>query len=350
MQIDMITSKEKEIICLGIESTAHTFGVGIASSSGKIVANINSTYKPPAQGGIHPREAAQHHCDVAPNVLKKALQKIERGPESLDAIAFSFGPGLGPVLRVGATVARTLAVWLNKPLVPAHHAIAHIEIASLTTGANDPLVILVSGGHTSIVAYADERWRVFGETEDITLGSFLEKFGREAKLPVFRSIFRAPIIERLAKLGKSYLDLPYVVKGNDVSYSGLLTAAIKRLKAGDKLEDLCYSIQETSFAMLTEASERALAYTEKKEILLTGGVAANERLQEMIKYIAKEHDAKFFVVPKEYSGDCGAQIAWTGVLGYYEKSIIEVKDSLVQPKCRLDHIRIPWRASRRNNI
>ncbi|UCH02827.1 MAG: UGMP family protein, partial [Candidatus Bathyarchaeota archaeon] len=150
----MNASNEKELICLGIESTAHTFGVGIASSFGKIVANINSTYKPPSQGGIHPREAAQHHCDVAPNVLKKALQKSIKGTESLDAIAFSFGPGLGPVLRVGATVARTLAVWLNKPLVPVHHAIAHIELASLTTGANDPLVILVSGGHTSIVAYA----------------------------------------------------------------------------------------------------------------------------------------------------------------------------------------------------
>ena len=96
----MIASNEKELICLGIESTAHTFGVGIASSSGKIVANINATYKPPSQGGIHPREAAQHHCDVAPNVLKKALQKSTKGTESLDAIAFSFGPASKSSLRI----------------------------------------------------------------------------------------------------------------------------------------------------------------------------------------------------------------------------------------------------------
>jgi len=346
MQAYMASDKETPLMCLGIESTAHTFGVGVASSSGKIIANINSTYKPLPERGIHPREAAQHHCEAAPRILQQAIQEAKIGIEEIDIIAFSAGPGLGPALRTGATVARALATWLDKPLIPIHHAIGHIEIASLTTGARDPLVILVSGGHTTITAYGDGRWRVFGETEDITLGSLLEKFAREAKIQSPAGIFLAPTIERLAKQGKKYLGLPYVVKGNDVSYSGLLTAALRKLKEGERLEDICYSVQEVSFAMLTEAAERALAHTEKEEILLTGGVAANERLQEMIRCIADEHGAQFFVVPKAYSGDCGAQIAWTGVLAYQNGIRVDVEKSLVKPRWRLDQVRIPWRRDR----
>jgi len=123
----------------------------------------------------------------------------------------------------------------------------------------------------------------------------------------------------------------------------LLTAALRKLKEGNKIEDVCPSLQEVSFAMLTEAAERALAHTEKKEILLTGGVAANERLQQMIRSISLEHGAKFFVVSKEYSGDCGAQIAWTGVLAYQSSVQVDIEKSFVKPKWRLDQVRIPWR-------
>ena len=327
------------MICLGIESTAHTFGIGLVSSSGKIIVDINDTYQPPPGKGIHPREAAQHHCEAAPKVLKQALQKSKIDLEKIDAIAFSVGPGLGPSLRTGATVARALAVWFEKPLIPVHHAIGHIELASLTTGAKDPLVILVSGGHTSILAFGDGYWRVFGETQDITLGNLLDMLAREAN-------FSSPggsVIESLAHKGERYLDLPYVVKGNDVSYSGLLTAAIKMYKSGCRLEDICYSVQEVSFAMLSEAAERALAHTEKKAVLLTGGVAANKRLQQMLNIISKEHNADLFIVPKIYSGDCSAQIAWTGILACQNGIKVNVDESFIKSKLRLDKVFIPWR-------
>lgn len=327
------------MICLGVESTAHTFGIGLASLSGEILADVNATYKPSPGKGIHPREAAQHHCEQASRVLRESLRESGVRTDQIDAVAFSAGPGLGPALRTGATVARALAVWLGKPLVPVHHAIGHIEIACLATGAEDPLVVLVSGGHTTIVAYAAKRWRVFGETEDITLGNLLDVFAREAGLPSPGG----PIVEDLAKRGKAFISLPYVVKGNDVSYSGLLTATVKRLKEGDSVEDLCYSVQEVAFAMLAEASERALAHTEKREVLLTGGVAANERLRQMIRSMTDEHDARFFAVPRKYSGDCGAQIAWTGVLAHRCGVHIDVERSFVKPKWRLDQVSIPWR-------
>ncbi len=331
--------KKGEKVCLGVESTAHTFGIALATSGGRILSDVNAVYRPPPGKGIHPREAAQHHSEQAASVLEECFRTANIRIDQVDAIAFSMGPGLGPVLRTGATVARALAVWLNRPLIPIHHAIGHIEIASLTTTAKDPLVILVSGGHTVITAFAAGRWRVFGETEDITLGNLLDMFARAAGL-------RSPggsAVEELAKRGRRFIDLPYVVKGNDTSYSGLLTAAENKLREGESIEDLCYSLQEVAFAMLAEASERALAHTEKSEVLMAGGVAANERLQEMVHIISEEHEAKFLVVPKRYSGDCGAQIAWTGLLAHEHGVVTDVDRSFVRPRWRLDRVNIPWR-------
>lgn len=94
--------------------------------------------------------------------------------------------------------------------------------------------------------------------------------------------------------------------------------------------------------MLTEVTERALAHTEKKEVLLTGGVAANKRLQSMIKAIAEEHYAKFCVVPKEFALDNGAMIAWTGVLAYTHGTVTPIERSFVKLRWRLDEVEIPW--------
>ena len=325
------------VIVLGIESTAHTFGCGIVDSEGRILANVNDTYVP-AKGGIHPRESAQHHSDVASSVIRRALSTANLSIGDVDAIAVALGPGLGPCLRVGATVARALAVAYNKPLVPVNHAVAHIEIAKLTTGFKDPLIVFVSGGNTIIAAYSDGRYRVFGETLDIALGNMLDTFAREAGLPHPGG----PRVEELARKGNKLLKLPYIVKGQDVSYSGLLTAAIKLLSEGHRLEDLCYTIQEYAFAMLAEVAERALAYTEKKELILTGGVACNLELQRKLKIVAEEHGAKFGVVPKSLAGDNGAMIAWTGALAYTHGVTIDVEASRVRPRWRLDEVDIPW--------
>lgn len=329
-----------EKICLGIESTAHTFGVSLVDSRGRILSDEKKTYAPPPGRGIHPRESAQHHSQVSPTVVRDALRKAGRNFDELNAVAFSQGPGLGPCLRTGATVARALAAYLEVPLVPVHHAVGHIELAALKTGASDPLTVLVSGGHTTITSFAEGRWRVFGETEDITLGNLLDIFGREAHLPSPSG----PAVEAKALEGKKLVDLPLVVKGNNISYSGLLTAAVRRLKRKEnRLEDLCYSLQETAFTALAEAAERVLVFLEKKELLLTGGVAANRRLQSMLELVAGEHKAKFYVVPREYSGDCGAQIAWTGLLAYLHRVKISVEQSFVKPRWRLDSVPIPWR-------
>jgi len=327
--------------CLGIESTAHTFGASVVTEEGKILTDVRDVYASKPGTGIHPREAADHHSEIAAKVVSGALFEAGVTGGQLDGVAVALGPGLGPCLRVGATVARAIASCFQKPLIPVNHAIGHIEIGTLTTGAVDPLVVLVSGGHTAILAFSGGKWRIFGETEDITLGNLYDMFAREINLPSPAG----PQIEKLATKSSNFVPLPYVVKGNDVSYSGLLTASLAKLRSGASLADVCYSMQEVSCSMLTEAVERSLAYTRKKEVLLTGGVAANKALQKKLAEMVVLHDAVPRVVPHPYTGDCGAQIAWAGMLALRAGETSEIADTRVRPRWRLEDVRIPWRTT-----
>ena len=213
---------------------------------------------------------------------------------------------------------------------------AHLEIGRLTAKADDPVYMYLSGGNTQIIAFAEGRYRIFGETEDIPVGNCFDVFARDAGL----QMPGGPEIERLAKGGK-YVELPYVVKGMDLSFTGILTEARKLHKNGVKTENLAYSIQEVCFSMLTEVTERALAHTNKNEVLLVGGVAANRRLQEMVKKMCEERGAKMLVVPDELAGDQGAMIAWVGMLS--EKSGYKQKiPERINPVWRIDQVEVTW--------
>jgi N6-L-threonylcarbamoyladenine synthase/protein kinase Bud32 len=333
--------KDKQY-CLGIESTADDFSIGIVSLKGEILANVIDAHID-EKGGIHPREAARHHAEVAGKVMEEAFSKAGIKPRDIAVIAFSQGPGLGPCLRTGATAARALSSYLGVPLVGVNHCVAHIEIGKLTTDVKDPVTLYVSGGNTIVAAFEAGHYRVFGETLDIAVGNCLDVFAREAGLRQRPGKPFGALIEELAIHGKNLIQLPYVVKGMDLSFSGLLTAAVQLLRSEKyALEDLCFSLQETVFSMLTEITERALAHTEKKEVLLTGGVAANRRLQEMLKIIAGEHNACFRVVPKEYALDNGAMIAWTGILQFKHGIITSIENSCVKLKWRLEEVEVPW--------
>ena len=326
------------MICLGIESTAHTFGASLVDNNDRILTNVNSTYRPPVGVGIHPRKASEHHATVADDVVRTALSTTDGSVIDPDVIAYAAGPGLGPCLRVGATVGRAISSFLGKPLVPVHHGVAHLDIAMSIAKARDPLAVLVSGGHTSILVHVGKRWRVYGETQDITLGNLLDMFAREAKLPSPGGLS----VGREAMKGETLVKLPYTVKGNDVAYSGLLTAAASSLHRHGSLADLCFSLQETAFSMLSEAVERSLVQTRRSEVLLAGGVAASPRLREMIGLVAEDHGASFHPVPIEYSGDCGAQIACSGRLAFNSGITVSVSDSFVTPRWRMDEVDVPW--------
>ena len=325
------------MLCIGIESTAHTIGVGIVDEKCRVLANEYSAISP-AKGGIHPREAANHHAEKVVPLIHAAVEKAGIRIDELDAVAFSIGPGLGPCLRTGATAARALAIAISKPLVGVNHCVAHLEIGRAKTGCKNPVLLYVSGGNTQVIAFAEGRYRVFGETLDIGIGNLLDKFARAVGL----GFPGGPIIERLASEGGRLVSLPYSVKGMDVAFSGILTAAIQLRNHGKRLEDLCFSLQETCFAMLVEVTERAMAHVEKDEVLLGGGVVQNKRLQEMVRIMAEERGAKMFVPPGSLCVDNGAMIAWTGSVMYGAGVRTRLEDSSVRQRFRTDEVDLPW--------
>lgn len=323
------------MIVLGIEGTAHTFSVGLFDDE-KILANAKDMYVPGKGKGIHPAEAAEHHRNVAQKVFDEALEKAGIDYDSVDYLAYSKGPGLPPCLKAVTEFVKDLP---EKKIIEVNHPVGHIEIAKFITGAADPVVIYVSGGNTQIIAKAANKYRVFGETQDIPIGNAIDTFIRatDGRQP------GGPVLEQLAEQGKQYIELPYVVKGMDLSFSGIVTAALKKVEQGADLKDVCFSFQETCYAMLTEVTERAMAHTGKTELLLTGGVAASKRLKEMLNIMAAERGATAFFCPLEYSGDNGAMIA---VAGYKAakagQKAISSKDADFNSKWRVDETEITW--------
>ena len=310
---------------VGVECTAHTFGVGVVDK-GKVLANVRDMYTT-EEGGIIPSESASHHEEVAEKVWEKALEEAGVSESDIEGIAVSNAPGLAPCLHVGVRFACEKAAALNVPLVGVNHCVAHLEIGQ-SVGASDPVLLYASGANTQVVAFTEGtssprmppasepgkkrggsngRYRVFGETLDLGIGNFLDKLGRGMGF----GFPGGPEIEKKALSGE-YLELPYSIKGMDVSFSGMETKVKQLLSKGVSTEDLCFSVQETAFAMLVEAAERALAHTGKKELVLGGGVGCNARLQEMCQKMCADRGAKFFCPEKGLLVDNGAMIAYLG--------------------------------------
>lgn len=313
-----------------------TLGIGIVNEDGNILANEKSTYTT-EQGGIIPRKAVEHHVLFYDFILKRALQASKLTLKDIDLVAFSRGPGLGGCLKMGASAARALCSLLKKPIIGVNHIIAHIEIARLTAKFKDPIILFTSGANTQIITYISGRYRIASETLDVGVGNFLDSFGRALNL----GFPAGPKVEELASNGTEYIELPYAQKGMDFTFSGIQTK-LEQLIASKKYtpENMCYSTQETVFAMLTEATERAIAQIDKKEIILTGGVAANKRLAQMLQTMAEARDVKFAVVPKDLSGDQGAMIAWQGILEYKARGA----DTETKPiqGWRTDDVDVTW--------
>ena len=362
---------------LGIESTAHTFGVAIVDSEGKILSNVKDVYTT-EKGGMIPLEVKKHHQFVSEELYKKAIEESKIPVDKIVAVAFSNAPGLSPCLLEGMRFAKKIAEELNVPLVPVNHCIAHLEIGE-TTGAKDPVLLYASGANTQIIAYETGKYRVFGETLDLGVGNFIDTFARYAGM----GFPGGPKIQKLAEAGKNFIELPYSIKGMDVSFSGLQTKLknlldkngqlgksnqpdkffLERLARGRKsnsdpksppvenpkfstelLEDLAFSMQETVFAMLVEAAERALAHTGKKELLLGGGVACNSRLQEMCRLMCEERNVKYFCPERSLLVDNAGMIAYLGLKMYkariFEKDLDKID---INPRERTDDVQVKWK-------
>ncbi|KAL3752616.1 hypothetical protein ACJRO7_000079 [Eucalyptus globulus] len=308
------------MIALGFEGSANKIGIGVVTHDGDILSNPRHTYIIPPGQCFLLRETAQHHLQHILPLVKEALKTAQVTPDDIDCICYTKDPGM------------ILSQLWKKKIVAVNHCVAHIEMGRIMTGADDPVVFYVSGGNTQRL--------------DIAVGNCLDRFARGLTLSNDPS--RGYNIEQLAKKGEKFIDLPYVVKGMDISFSGILSfieaTAEEKLKNNEFTPaDLCYSLQETLFAMLVEITERAMAHCDKKDVLIVGGVCCNERLQEMMRVMCSERGGKLYATDDRYCADNGAMIAYTGLLAYAHGTSTPLEESAFTQRFRTDEVHAIWR-------
>ncbi len=333
------------VIAVGFEGSANKVGIGVVKD-GEVLSNVRHTYVAPPGQGFLPKDTAKHHQQHILAVLKQAMVDAKVQPQEVDCICYTKGPGMGAPLVTVAVVARTVSQLWGKPLVGVNHCIGHIEMGRLVTGAQNPTVLYVSGGNTQVISYSQRRYRIFGETIDMAVGNCLDRFARVLKLSNDPS--PGYNIEQLAKSGSQYIELPYSVKGMDVSFSGILSyiesvAREKLDKGGCTPADLCFSLQETIFAMLVETTERAMAHCGSDEVLIVGGVGCNLRLQEMMGAMVRERGGKVYGMDDRYCIDNGAMIAQAGWEMFRSGQTTPMDDSWVTQRFRTDEVEVTWR-------
>ncbi|CAN6552343.1 unnamed protein product [Malus baccata var. baccata] len=337
----------KKMIALGFEGSANKIGVGVVTLDDTILSNPRHTYITPPGQGFLPRETAQHHFQHILPLVKSALETAQVTQQQQQQSLFPLsGVGymnprmpLRSVLCHVLPLARFRSGFIFIRIRHDHavnHCIAHIEMGRVVTGADDPVVLYVSGGNTQVIAYSEGRYRIFGETIDI------------AGITLSNDPAPGYNIEQLAKKGEQFIDLPYVVKGMDVSFSGILSyieaTAVEKLKNNECTSaDLCYSLQENVFAMLVEITERAMAHCDKKDVLIVGGVGCNERLQEMMRTMCSERGGRLFATDDRYCIDNGAMIAYTGFLAFANGTSTPLDESTFTQRFRTNDVEAVWR-------
>ncbi|ODV61078.1 tRNA N6-adenosine threonylcarbamoyltransferase [Ascoidea rubescens DSM 1968] len=354
-------------VAIGLEGSANKLGVGLIrhhpgqlslSNRAEVLANIRDTYITPPGEGFLPRDTARHHRNWVVRLIKQALDEARLGKDDIDVICFTKGPGMGAPLQSVVIAARTLSLLWDIPLVGVNHCIGHIEMGREITGAHNPVVLYVSGGNTQVIAYSKQKYRIFGETLDIAIGNCLDRFART--LEISNDPSPGYNIEQLAKKGKHFVELPYTVKGMDLSMSGIL-AYIDEIantlfnkknakplqneegKNKNKKNNLCFSLQECLFSMLVEITERAMAHVNSNEVLIVGGVGCNERLQEMMKIMVSDRNGSIFATDERFCIDNGIMIAHAGLLSYRMGDTTSLEDTVCTQQYRTDQVLVKWR-------
>lgn len=345
---------------IGLEGSANKLGVGVILHPGngkpaQVLSNIRHTFITPPGEGFLPKDTAKHHRSWVVKLVKQAMAEAKVRIDDINCICYTKGPGMGAPLQSVAVAARMLSLLWKKDLVGVNHCVGHIEMGREITKADNPVVLYVSGGNTQVIAYAEQRYRIFGEALDIAVGNCLDRFARTLEI----SNDPAPgyNIEQLAKKGKVLLDLPYAVKGMDCSFSGILASIdilAAELKANPEWRDpltneiittadLCFSLQETIYAMLVEITERAMAHVGSSQVLIVGGVGSNERLQDMMGIMARSRGGNVFATDERFAIDNGIMIAHAGLVAYKVGFTTPLEDSTCTQRFRTDEVLINWR-------
>ena len=314
---------------LGIEGTAHTLGLAILEND-NILSEKSSTLVPCK--GLIPREMVEHHSQNFFKLLDSVLIDAGITINDLDLIAYSAGPGIGQNLNFVYNISKYLSMKYNIEILGVNHMIAHFEIIKRETDLYDPLILYVSGGNTQIVAQHSKKYYILGETQDIGIGNLFDMFARDLDL------YPANAKKLFELRGNRYIQMPYTIKGMDVSFSGLYTYAKSLINKVD-INDLVYSFTENALSMVVELVDRGISFTSKKELIVCGGVANNQRLRDMLELLAKENNIKFVNYKSNHYSDNGAMIAYLGYLMYKYHIKGEI---FFEPKLRYDEKQYEW--------
>jgi len=332
---------EKNIHILALESSCDDTGSAIIIN-GKVKSNITANQIVHSEyGGVVPELASRQHLTNIIPTIDAAFKNANVDLSTIDAIAFTNGPGLLGSLLVGVSVAKAMALSLDLPLIEVHHMHAHVlaHFASDIQPSFPFLCLTVSGGHTQIVLVKDyTEMEVLGTTMDDAAGEAFDKTGKMLGLPYPAG----PEIDKLASLGIPKFSFPEPkVDGLNFSFSGLKTSILYFLQkeitlnknfVQENINDICCSVQTKIVDILINKLTLASELTGIKEIGIAGGVSANSTLRNRFTSIGISKGWTTYIPPFELCADNAGMI---GVVGYYKFLNGQFTDQSVQPLARM---------------
>ena len=322
----------KDMYILGIESSCDETSVSIVKDGVEEIATVISSQIDIHKdfGGVVPEIASRHHVKNITMVLEECLEKANMTMDDIDAIAITYGPGLIGSLLIGLEAAKTLAFVYNKPLIPVHHIAGHIYANSLVKPFTFPLLaVVVSGGHTELIEMTDHyRFKKIGGTLDDAIGECYDKVARVIGL----EYPGGPKVDKLAAIGKDTYKLPVPLQDNsyNFSFSGLKSAVINLAhnleQRGEEIrkEDLATSFQKVAVESITSKVRRAIEEKNIKNVIVAGGVAANNGLRTAMKELTDELGVELSIPPMKYCTDNGTMIAAAGYYAYLDGRVADL--------------------------
>jgi N6-L-threonylcarbamoyladenine synthase len=297
---------------LGIESSCDETAAAIVEDGHKLLSNViaSSMVLHVKYGGVVPEIAARSHIEVILSVIEQALQEAKCDWSDIDALAVTYGPGLGGSLLIGLMTARTLSLTKHKPLYAVNHVEAHVYVNFLTEANSDLkltaaqpkfpiLAIIVSGGHSQLVLFKDHfDYQLLGQTQDDAIGEAFDKVAKMLGLPYPGG----PSVSKVALKGDSNkLALPKAkMQSYDFSFSGLKTAVLRAaqaqigenylfpsIKLPDRLSesqkaDIAASFERTAVETIVDKAKTAVKEFNPSSVVIAGGVAANQELRRQL--------------------------------------------------------------------
>lgn len=341
------------MIVLGIETSCDETAAALVRDDGTILSNLvlSQIKDHAAFGGVVPEIAARAHLDHLDTLIKGAMSEAGIAYAGLDGVAATCGPGLIGGVMVGMMAGKAIAAAHDKPFLAVNHLEAHALTPRLTDKIECPyLLLLVSGGHTQILAVeAVGVYKRLGTTLDDALGECFDKSAKLLGLPYpgGPNLEKAALHCKNPDAAVARFPLPFSMRGRpdpDFSFSGLKTAVRQHAQSlgtltPQDIADLAYAFQHQAAAIIAERTATAADLFIKRygpaPLVVSGGVAANLTIRNTLKELAYSKKMEFIAPPLNLCSDNGAMIAWAGI----EKLKLGQRDKLdvaARPRWPLD--------------